>query len=168
MRCRLRRGLTRIAFAGVLAGLAGCATPVFKDAPAAAATPAEIADQPERYHDADVIWGGKILDVRNRADDTEVEVVAYPLDNVQRPDQNAPTQGRFIVALSGYVEPLDYPPGRFVTLRGRIAGTRVARVDEHDYVFPLVGNATVHLWPVNFPYERPRVSFGVGVGVGIH
>jgi outer membrane lipoprotein len=147
---------------------AGCATPVFKGVPPTTATPAEIAMQPERYHDADVVWGGKILDVRNRAEGTEIEIVAYPLDNVQRPDQNAPTQGRFIVALSGFVEPLDYPPGRFVTLRGRIAGTRVARIDERDIVFPLVGDATLHVWPVNFPYERPHVSFGLGVGLGIH
>jgi outer membrane lipoprotein len=165
----MRRHLSRILILLASgAALAGCATPIFKDAPATAATPAEIADQPERYHDADVIWGGKILGARNLADDTEIEVVAYPLDGAQRPDQNAPTQGRFIIALSGYAEPLDYPPGRFVTLRGRIAGTRVNVIDERDYVYPLVANATVHLWPVNFPYEGPRVSFGLGVGVGIH
>lgn len=124
--------------------------------------------QPERYHGADVLWGGKILGVRNRAERTDVEVVAYPLDRAQRPDQNAPTEGRFILALRGYVEPLDYPAGRFVTIRGRIAGTRSSRIDEHDVAFPLVEDAAVHLWPVNFPYERPRISFGLGVGVGIH
>jgi len=141
---------------------------VFKDAPPAAASPAAIADQPERYHDADVVWGGKILDVRNREETTEIQIVAYPLDRAQRPDPGAPTEGRFIVALPGYVEPLDFPAGRFVTLRGRVAGTRVIRVQDRDVVLPLVADATVHLWPVNFPYERPRVSFGIGVGVGIH
>jgi outer membrane lipoprotein len=160
--------LIRIALAGALAALAGCAAPVFKDAPRNPATPAEIAMQPERYHGADVVWGGKILGVRNLAERTEVEVVAYPLDRAQRPDQNAPTEGRFILALAGYVEPLDYPAGRFVTMRGRIAGTQSSRIDEHDVAFPLVEDAIVHLWPVNFPYERPRISFGLGVGVGIH
>lgn len=148
--------------------ISGCATPVFKDTPATATTPAEMAAEPERYHGADVVWGGKIIDVRNLAETTEVEVVAYPLDGAQRPDQNAPTLGRFIVAIPGYVEPFDYPAGRFVTLRGHIAGTRATRVDEHDVVFPLVAEATVHMWPVNFPYEQPRVHFSLGVGVGIH
>ena len=124
--------------------------------------------QPERYHGADVIWGGKIIEVRNLADTTDVEVVAYPLDASQRPDPNAPTSGRFIVAIPGYAEPLDFPAGRFVTLRGRIDGTRVSRVDEHDVAFPLVTEANVHLWPMNFPYEQPRVHFSFGVGVGIH
>ena len=136
--------------------------------PATVATPVEIAGEPERYHGADVIWGGKILDVRNLADTTEVEVVAYPLDGAQRPDQNAPTLGRFIIAIPGYVERLDYPAGRFVTLRGRVAGTRATRIDEHDVAFPLVADANVHLWPVNFPYDQPRVHFSLGVGVGIH
>jgi outer membrane lipoprotein len=149
------------------AALSACAAPVFKDAPKNAAMPADVARQPENYHDADVVWGGKILDVRNRTDTTEIQVVAYPLDRAQRPDQAGPTQGRFIFSLPGYVEALDYPTGRFVTLRGRVTGTRVGRVDDHDHVFPLVDRVTVHLWPVNFPYERARVSFGVGVGVGI-
>lgn len=141
---------------------------MFKDPPPAVATPAEIAEQPERYHGADVVWGGKIVGVRNFADTTEVEVVAYPLDHAQRPDQNAPALGRFVIALPGYVEPLDFPAGRFVTLRGHVAGTRTARIDERDQVFPLVADATVHLWPVNFPYDLPRVNFSLGVGVGIH
>ena len=141
---------------------------MFKDVPPAAATPAEVADQPERYHGADVVWGGKIVDVRNLADTTEVEVVAYPLDDAQRPQQTAQAQGRFIIALPGYVEPLDLPAGRFLTLRGQVAGTRTARIDEHDLAFPLVADATVHLWPSNFPYEPSRVHFSFGVGVGIH
>jgi outer membrane lipoprotein len=148
--------------------LAGCATPVFKDAPPTAETPMEIAAAPERYHGLDVVWGGKIVDVRNLADSTEVQIVAYPLDASQRPQPNAPTLGRFIVALPGYVEPLDFPAGRFVTLRGQVAGSRTLPIDEHELVLPLVADATMHLWPPNFPYEEPRVHFSFGVGVGVH
>ena len=152
----------------MLTALAGCATPVFKDAPPTAETPMEIAAAPERYHGLDVVWGGKIVDVRNLADSTEVQIVAYPLDASQRPQPNAPTLGRFIVALPGYVEPLDFPAGRFVTLRGQVAGSRTLPIDEHELVLPLVADATMHLWPPNFPYEEPRVHFSFGVGVGVH
>lgn len=149
----------------LIAGLAGCAAPVFKNVAAVPATPTDVAVAPERYHDATVLWGGKILGVRNLADTTEVEIVAYPIDRAQRPDQNAPTQGRFILALAGYVEPLDFPAGRFVTLHGRVEGTRARVIDDRDFIYPLVVDANVHLWPVNFPYDQPRVSFGVGVGI---
>ena len=152
----------------MLTALAGCATPVFKDAPPTAETPMEIAAAPERYHGLDVVWGGKIVDVRNLADSTEVQIVAYPLDASQRPQPNAPTLGRFIVALPGYVESLDFPAGRFVTLRGQVAGSRTLPIDEHELVLPLVADATMHLWPPNFPYEEPRVHFSFGVGVGVH
>ena len=152
----------------MLTALGGCATPVFKDAPPTAETPTEIAAAPERYHGLDVVWGGKIVDVRNLADSTEVQIVAYPLDASQRPDPNAPTLGRFVVALPGYVEPLDFPAGRFVTLRGQVAGSRTLPIDEHELVLPLVADATMHLWPPNFPYEEPRVHFSFGVGVGVH
>ena len=162
----MRLELLRIS-AVIAIALAGCATPVFKDATPAAATPADVAATPERYHGAGVVWGGKILDVRNLADTTELQVVAYPLDRAQRPDQNAPTLGRFIVSLQGYVEPLDFPAGRFVTLRGHIEGTRTITVDEHDLALPRVVDATVHLWPVNFPHESSRVHFSFGLGVGI-
>jgi len=160
--------LARCAFIGLAALLAGCATPVFHDAPTTVPTPLDVAATPERYHDADVVWGGKILGVRNLAETTEVELVAYPLDDSQRPDQNAPTQGRFIVSLPGFAEPLDYPAGRFLTLRGRVGSMRTRRIEDRDLVMPLVTDATLHLWPVNFPYERPRVQFGIGVGVGLH
>lgn len=138
---------------------------MFKDAPPAVATPLDVAAGPERYHDADVVWGGKILGVRNRAESTEVEIVAYPLDRAQRPDPGAQTLGRFVVSLPGFVEPLDYPPGRYLTMQGRIAGAQTAHIDERDVVLPIVANANVHLWPVNFPYDGSHWSFGVGVGV---
>jgi outer membrane lipoprotein len=147
------------------AALAGCAAPVFKDAPPAVATPIEVASEPERYHEADVVWGGKILGVRNRAESTDVEIVAYPLDRAQRPDPGAQTLGRFVISLPGFVEPLDFPAGRYLTLKGRVAGSQVARIDEHDIVLPVIDNANVHLWPVNFPYDGSHWSFGVGVGV---
>ena len=157
--------------AGTLAAAAlaaGCATPVFRDVPVINPTPAEVAGEPESYHGVDVVWGGKIIEVRNLADATEVEVVAYPIDDAQRPDQNARTEGRFVIALPGFIEPLDFPTGRFVTLRGHVDGTRAARIDERDVAFPIVAHADVHLWPVNFPYDAPRVRFSLGFGVGIH
>jgi outer membrane lipoprotein len=169
MRRHSRLASVRCIVAGVAIALSGCmAALVFKDVPASTTTPAEIALEPERYHGLDVVWGGKILDVRNLADTTEVEIIAYPIDGAQRPDQNAPTEGRFVLELSGYVESLDFPAGRFVTLHGRVAGTRTGQIDQHDVALPLVSDAAVHLWPVNFPYDEPRVHFSFGVGVGIH
>ncbi len=147
--------------------LGGCATPVFKDVAQhvdIAAT--DVQQAPERYAGAEIVWGGRIVGVENREDTTEVEVVSYPLDRDQQPLTDAPTQGRFLLVLPGYVEAFDYPVGRHLSVHGQLAGTRVGRVQDHEYVFPLVRAREVHVWPWGFMLDRkPRVSIGVGVGI---
>jgi outer membrane lipoprotein len=151
---------------GALA-LTGCATPVFREASSVAGSPGHVAAEAARYEGAEVVWGGKILDVRNGATASEIQVAALPVDRAQRPDPSARAAGRFLIELPGFVEPLDWPPGRFVTVHGRVHGTRTRLIDGRDYTYPVVTQAEVHLWPENFPRERGRVSFGIGVGVGI-
>jgi outer membrane lipoprotein len=164
----LPHAVVRFALISAVIALAACtAAPVLKDAPPASPAPAEVAASPERYRDVDVAWAGKILGVRNFEDSTEVQVIAYPMDAAQRPDPSAGSEGRFIVVLPGYVEALDFPAGRFLTVRGHLDGTRVGRVDDHDYAYPLLRRDAVHLWPANFPNERARVHFGLGLGVGV-
>ena len=147
--------------------LSGCATPVFKDAPTTMPTALAVADEPERYHDTAVVWGGRIIAVENLRDTTQIQVVAYPLDRAQRPEINESSRGRFVVVLPGYVEAMDYPAGRWLSVRGRIAGSEVHRIDEHDVLHPLLRSDEIHLWPREFPYEHGRFTFGLGVGVGI-
>ncbi|WP_257386452.1 Slp family lipoprotein [Tahibacter caeni] len=147
--------------------LAACAARpvVVATAPVTPALPYEVAAEPERHAGAEVIWGGMILGVVNRESQTEVTILAYPLDEAQRPVPSAGTRGRFIIVLPGYVERHDYPDGLFVTLSGRLAGTRAGRVGEHAYVYPLVEAAHVHRWPAGFQFDRPHWHIGIGVGV---
>lgn len=149
--------------------LSACASRpvVVARAPVTAAQPFEVAAEPERHADADVIWGGMILALDNRENVTEVTVLAYPLDRAQRPLPQLPAQGRFIIVLPGYVERHDYPDGLFVTLNGRLAGSRVGQVGDYAYVFPLVEAAHVHRWPPGFQFDRPQWHFGVGVGIPV-
>lgn len=148
--------------------LAGCvAAPVIVAPPGLSpALPYEVAAEPERHSGAEVIWGGMILALENRAGGTEVTILAYPLDRAQRPLPQAGSLGRFIILLPGYVERHDYPDGLFVSLSGRVAGTRAGRVGEQAYVFPLVEAAHVHRWPSGYQFDR--VQWHIGVGVGIH
>jgi outer membrane lipoprotein len=129
--------------------------------------PYQVAEAPDRFGNSEVVWGGLIIDVDNAADHTEVTVLAYPLDTGQRPLMRAPTQGRFIALLPGYVERYDYAEGRYLTMNGKLDGSRVGRVEQHDYVFPLVQADHVHLWPNGFQFDGPRWHFGLGVGIHI-
>ena len=155
----------------ILLALAACApAPIYKPVPGAViVTPMQVSQTPERYPSGDVIWGGRIVQVTNLSDHSEVEVLAYPLDGSQRPKANDSGNGRFIVAMSGYVEPLDYPSGSLITVSGRLNGSRAGKVGEANYVFPLISATQSHGWTQKeLQQGRSNVSFGLGLGVGIH
>ena len=150
--------------------LAACApAPIYQNVPnAVIVTPAQVAQTPEGYAGKAVIWGGRIVQVVNFTDHSEIEMLGYPLDSSQRPRPNDSGGGRFIAVMPGYVEPLNYPPGSLMTVNGKLNGTRAGKVGEADYVFPLVTVSQSHVWtPAEMEKGRSNVSFGVGVGVGI-
>ncbi|WP_430390727.1 Slp family lipoprotein [Dyella sp. 20L07] len=171
MSTRLASVLSRGLLPASLLALAACApAPIYKPSPnTVAVAPNMVAQTPERYSNADVIWGGRIVAVRNLTDRSEVEVVGYPLDNSQRPkvDGNG-GWGRFIAVMPGYVESFDYPTGALITLAGRITGNRAGNVGEASVVYPLVSVAQSHVWTAaEMQNGKSNVSFGVGLGVGI-
>lgn len=170
MRNRLVPSLLRLTLPAALLVLAACApAPIYKTAGnAPLATPAQVAQTPERYSGNEVVWGGRIVHVSNFQDYSEIEVLGYPLDSSQRPRANDSGGGRFIAVLRGYVEPLDYPAGALMTVDGKLNGTRAGKVGEADYLFPLVDVARSHVWTAEeMGKGRSNVRFGVGVGVGI-
>ena len=152
--------------------LVACApAPIYKAAPGTtvAAAPAEVAHSPEQYGNGSVIWGGSVVGVHNFPDHTEMEILAYPLDSSQRPKPNAQGLGRFIAVFPGYLEAFNYPNGALVTLTGQLSGSRAGTVDQAAYTYPLVSVAQSHRWTADeLRQGHPNISFGVGVGVGIH
>lgn len=164
---------TLFMISGALAALslAACApAPIYPtSASAVIATPTQVGLTPERYANGQVIWGGRIVQVKNYAHHSEVELLAYPLDGSQRPRANDSGNGRFIAVMPGYVEPLDYPAGGLMTVSGKLEGSRAGKVGEADYVFPLVQVAQSHVWTAEeMGRGRNNIRFGLGVGVGIH
>lgn len=160
--------LSRALLVAALGALAACAPPpIYKpDASVITATPAQVAATPGRYPNAQVIWGGRVIEVRNFPDHSEIELLGYPLDSSQRPRVDEPARGRFIALMPGYVESLDYPAGALMTLRGTLAGVRTGKVGDADYAFPLVTVAQSHRWtPQEMEQGKSHIRFGVGVGV---
>ncbi|MEO7065657.1 MAG: Slp family lipoprotein [Rhodanobacter sp.] len=160
--------LPALAFA---CALSACApAPIFRPSvPGIDATPAQVAQTPERYVSSAVIWGGKVVRVSNLTDHSEIEILGYPLDPSQRPKANDSGGGRFIAVMAGYVEPLEYPANALITVSGRLDGSRAGKVGEATYVFPLVKVSQAHVWTAEEMRKgRSNVSFGVGLGVGIH
>jgi len=160
--------LIRLAIPAVLLALSACApAPIYKPTAAnVVVAPAQVSQTPEQYSGRDVIWGGRIVQVNNLADHSEIEILAYPLDSSQRPKLSGNGMGRFIATMSGYVESIDYPQGAPITVTGHLSGNRSGKVGEADYAFPLVGVTQSHIWSTS-EMQGGKVNFGVGVGVGI-
>ena len=129
--------------------------------------PDMAAAMPDVYRGAEILWGGRIVEVRNRAETSEIVILAYPLDGGQRPRPKEPAQGRFIAVLEGYVESHDYPHDRFITVSGKVDGSLSEDVDEQPYVYTLVRAEGLHLWPAGFENSAPQVHFSIGVSGAI-
>ena len=112
-----------------------------------------------------VLWGGVILKTENLADATQVEILGYPLNRRQRPLTGNEPQGRFVARYKGFVEPLDLPVGRSLTVLGTLGEPVAGKVGEASYIYPEVIVTQAHLWRPQELRQRPRFSFGLGVGL---
>lgn len=169
MRARMHRSLQLLFAIALPVAIAACApAPIYRTGPSSVtATPGQVATAPQNFRGLAVVWGGTVVSVHNRPDHTDIEILAYPLDSSQRPRLKQAPLGRFIAMVPGFVEPLDFPAGAPVTLRGTLDGARGGMVGDANYTFPLVHSEAMHRWTADEMRQgHPNVSFGVGVGIG--
>ena len=126
---------------------------------------AALRQDPDRYRGRYLLLGGAIVAVRNTSTGSELEVVQFATDRNGRITSTDNSGGRFLVQVDSFSEPAVYQ-GRLVTLVGKVAGQVRARLDEIDYLYPLLTAQELHLWKPEEHPDAPRVHFGIGVGVG--
>lgn len=127
-----------------------------------ALTPTQAVNAVERLKGKKVVWGGAIINSTNLKSETRLEVLAYPLDNDHYPQTNKTAYGRFLLIKEGYLETVDYAPGRLITVSGTLDGIRKSKLDESEYTYPLLRAEKVHLWSKSGKSET-RFHFGIGV-----
>jgi len=106
-----------------------------------------VQTSPKAYLNAQIRWGGEIISINNKSDETWIEVLAYPLDYEGEPNPKAASTGRFLARVDGFLDPVIYAPERKITVRGRLESTIMRLIDEHPYRFPLVQARVYYLWP---------------------
>jgi outer membrane lipoprotein len=146
--------------------LAACASSVIvpEGVEVAPVGPAHVLER--GGHDGQtVVWGGQIVEVENLADRTLLVVASYPLDRSDRPRWQEAPGVRFIAERSGFLEPLTFAPGRFVTVLGTVDGTEQRPVGEFDYRHPKLNAEALHLWPADPYFWDPQVRWNLGIGV---
>ena len=114
-----------------------------------------------------VLWGGMIMSAKNLPNKTEIEVLAFPLDDWNQPNQSATATGRFLAEHDGYLELADYARGRWLTLTGTVQGAQAGKVGEATYQFPVVRTDGMHLWPKESSGGSSGTQFQFGIGIGV-
>jgi outer membrane lipoprotein len=144
--------------------LAGCASSPFETAGREIQTvsPRAAVDGQARIG-ATVIWGGRIVGIVNSGDATELEVLSLPLGPGDRPKRSADGGQRFVIRREGFLEPMTWAPGRYVTALGRFSGVVERSVGAFPIDQPLLEADQLELWPVTPNSRRSNVSFGIGI-----
>jgi outer membrane lipoprotein len=101
-------------------------------------------------------WSGVIAKVDNNAKDTRLEIVYFPAKSNGRPQVTDNTAGRFVAYVPSFLDPLVYQQGKQITVLGPLAQPEAGMVDKYQYVFPVINQATVYLWPKQ--QEQTRVE----------
>lgn len=100
-------------------------------------------------------WGGAIVRVENRAQETWIEIVERPLDAHGQPGLSDQSGGRFIARVGAFLDPLIYTQGREITVAGILDGTHSGNIGDYEYRYPIVKTDTVFLWPKDRPLRAP-------------
>ena len=114
-------------------------------------TVSQVQQDPQRFLNSPVRWGGEIIAVDNRVGETWIEVLSRKLGSSGRPDEERRGEGRFLVRVEGFLDPADYAAGCSFTVTGRVTGSRTQAVGEYPYLYPLVEAEAYYLWP---PLEK--------------
>ena len=107
---------------------------------------AQILSDPQKHIGKKVVLGGVIVETRNLADHSDVEVVQKNLDAFGYPGSGDESQGRFLFRYPGYLESEIYSKGRLVTGGGTLTGTQKGKIGEVDYEFPVIAVEELKLW----------------------
>lgn len=127
---------------------------------------AALLRDPDAYLGKTVLVGGKIIEVKNLSGKTLLFVLQHPLDRRGKPLAVDTSEGRFIVAAPGLLDPAIYAPGRLITCAGRVAGKEARPLGEISYTYPVIEQRELYLLPLESTTSEPRFHIGVGVGVG--
>lgn len=106
-----------------------------------------VLGNPSAYVGATVIWGGVIVDTRNRKDGgTTLTILETPLDDGEMPAAREYSRGRFLAVTPLYLDPAIYRRGIRITVAGKVVGNETRPVGEMEYRYPILKILESHIW----------------------
>ncbi|KAF3984104.1 MAG: Slp family lipoprotein [Methylococcales symbiont of Hymedesmia sp. n. MRB-2018] len=111
------------------------------------------------FKNTPVRWGGKIIDVENKVEGTQIQILYYPLNHYGRPLLDKPSLGRFISISKQFLDPAIYPKDTEITIAGSINGMVEKVIGEQTIKVPVVTIDGHHIWPKYQQIYRPYYDY---------
>lgn len=128
--------------------------------PAKAINISEVQQNPDQSTGIQVRWGGVINKVENQATHTRVEIISKDLYDDGKPKVDSSSKGRFIANYPGFVDPVIYKEGDYITIVGKIESVDAALIGEYSYSYPVVNVDSEYLW-TELNKEKDKVYYPV-------
>ncbi len=118
-----------------------------KNVPVADVTYSQASQNPNSYKDTPVRWGGVIIEVENEENFTLVQVLSHPLNSYGRPQLSRPSEGRFVIKSSEFLDPAVYAKDKEITVAGMLKGDIERTIGKKTVRLPLLSATAMYLWP---------------------
>ncbi|MFW5443876.1 MAG: Slp family lipoprotein [Methylococcaceae bacterium] len=99
------------------------------------------------YLNYPIRWGGTVIEVKNNADETTMQMLFYPLNYYGRPRLSQTPLGRFITVSKQFLDPAIYTKGTEITIAGSLQGVTEKKIGEKTIKMPVVSIDNYHIWP---------------------
>ena len=96
---------------------------------------------------SEVRWGGPILSIAPKQDETCFRMLSYFLGANGEPHLQDQPQGHFLACVKGYYDPAVYAPRRLMTVVGTVAPAQTVKVNDVEHQVAKVEVQAVKLWP---------------------
>ncbi|MCX7067202.1 MAG: Slp family lipoprotein [Methylococcales bacterium] len=145
--------------------LVGCSSlpPTIENPPALDLAYSYATQDPARYKNVPVRWGGVIAEVETEQNESFLQVLLYPLNSYGRPLLDEQPQGRFVVKSTKFLDPLVYAKNSEITVAGSLSGNVNRIIGKKTMSLPLVLSTTLYLWPI---YDVNNYNGYGGYGYG--
>ncbi|MDT8364066.1 MAG: Slp family lipoprotein [Nitrosomonas sp.] len=138
----------------VFLGACGSMPPAIRDF-SAIDMPYQLASQnTDSYQGTPIRWGGTVIEVENETDSSLVQILYYPLDRNGFPQTNQPSEGRFAVRTSDFLDPAILAKNSKVTVIGTLAGGAERTIGNKLIHIPLILSEGIYLWPKDYDVNR--------------
>lgn len=124
----------------------------------------QIKENPEGMVGKFILLGGIIAGVDNNPGGGELEVVQVGLDWLGRPEDGAPSEGRFIARSENFLDPVVFSKGLMVSLVGRVDGKKIKQLGGMEYNYPVVVIREIRILKPDESSNYPVFHFGIGIG----